>query len=449
MKIKRFDPKSKYPIRAPYEHQLRLNADGYSYHYVNDVYEMNLKKFKIQNPELYKSNSMTVLHRLAKILYMLHARGDPIKEITERAVEAIKYTEYKQKEFPQARLVAGSPVLHTWGSLAIFLLLIPDSDMMSRFSKLIKLNDNERLYALEVLLKAFIPRWKMAKKFGRKGMAKFQLTWADPFIRALASDDREVALNRYMLNYQQYIKPLWPFGWKPWKEFEVEYSPDGEAMYGNAFHHFAFEVALAVCAYDLDDSSFRDHPYYPRDIVDHYREYLRYSRDSWRPEGVGAAMTIEPHTPKKIDLTKSKSKNFKRWIELVGDGNSDATKAVTTAFRGLRKIKCPYAVFEELSANEIAICVDLKDDVTLDTMLQALFKYRQIEIYDEPVSVFPAGTGRCQRLLEHVDQWLIKQDYSLFIADMQADSWGVVLVQNKFKHEFKALSEKLGISWMS
>ena len=46
------------------------------------------------------------------------------------------------------------------------------------------------------------------------------------------------------------------------------------------FCDFAFEVVLAVCGWDIDDSSFADHPYYPADLVRYYRENVRHSRDA-------------------------------------------------------------------------------------------------------------------------------------------------------------------------
>jgi hypothetical protein len=449
MKIKPFEFKAKYPIRAPEEHEDRLNADTYSYHYINDCYEQNLNRFKHKDPALYEKNSRGVLHELTYSLYTLHSRGDPLNEITERVVEAIECAEYKQKEFADVKLFSGFPTLNTWGPLAICLLLIPDSETMSRFSSLIKFVDEDRLYALDLLIKAFIPGWVMGKKFGRTGVTKFQLAWADPFVRAMASEDKEASLARYMRKYSQIMKPLRPFKWKPWDEFELKYTQEGEPKYGNAFHHFAFEVGLAVCAYDLDDSEFRDHPYYPRELVDHYREQLRHTRDSWREKGVGAEVAIEPHAPKKIDLTKSKSKNFKRWVELIGDGNADATKSVTGTFRGLRKISCPSDVFEELAENGIAAFADVKDDETLEASLEALLKDRGVGIYTDPAADCDGGAGRCESLLEHAGNWVEKYEYSLFVADMQADSWGAGLVQKRFIPEFLELSNKLGVSWLT
>ncbi|KAG0929670.1 hypothetical protein G6F31_017268 [Rhizopus arrhizus] len=35
--------------------------------------------------------------------------------------------------------------------------------------------------------------------------------------------------------------------------------------------YWAFEAALVVMLFDIDDSSFRDHEYYPADLVAHYR----------------------------------------------------------------------------------------------------------------------------------------------------------------------------------
>ncbi len=148
----------------------------------------------------------------------------------------------------------------------------------------------------------------MARKYQRKGVVRYQYGWADPLVRAMMPDNPSIALERYMDKFEAYIKPFWPFEWKPWDKYEIKYATDGHPIYGNANHNFAFGAALAVCAYDLDDSRFRDNPYYPRDLVDYYREHIRHTRDDWRPQGVGAGIELELlPPPKKIDLAKCKA----------------------------------------------------------------------------------------------------------------------------------------------
>ncbi len=38
------------------------------------------------------------------------------------------------------------------------------------------------------------------------------------------------------------------------------------------------------------------------------------------------------------------------------------------------------------------------------------------------------------------------QGHSLLVIDMDSDSWGAVIIRNDFSEEFRALSEKLGVS---
>lgn len=88
---------------------------------------------------------------------------------------------------------------------------------------------------------------------------------------------RPAALHAHMKNWQRLMRT---YGWKPNLMPRIGHD--------RLFCDFAFEVTLAVCAYDIDGSSFRDHPYYPRDLVDHYRQNLRHHRDGWRAEGESA-----------------------------------------------------------------------------------------------------------------------------------------------------------------
>jgi hypothetical protein len=46
--------------------------------------------------------------------------------------------------------------------------------------------------------------------------------------------------------------------------------------------YWCLEAAVAVAGLDIDDCKFRDHPYYPVDLVDHYRSKVRRTRDAWR-----------------------------------------------------------------------------------------------------------------------------------------------------------------------
>ena len=53
---------------------------------------------------------------------------------------------------------------------------------------------------------------------------------------------------------------------------------DGEGS--SYFGYWAFEAALVTYLWDIDDSSYRDHLVYPKDLVDHAREHFPYTGPS-------------------------------------------------------------------------------------------------------------------------------------------------------------------------
>lgn len=440
MKLKKIETKAKYPIRSPEENVIRLDSNIHDYQNLGKVDE-RLKEAD-GKPEIQDKIRETATYTLSKVLLQMHSRGDPIEEIALRLVEFVDYAEYLRKETPDAAFISNMVTADDCGKWVICLLLAPDEETLLKLRGLVQIEDNKRLYAFDVLLKAFWPDWEVAKKYHRR--VKYIKAWSDAFTKAMASDDREASLDRYMQKYERLVKPFWPFKWKPWRNFKPWYSPEGTEIYGNAYHQFAFEVALAVCAYDLDDEALRKHQYYPHELVDYYRKNIRHTRDAWREEGVGPGIPIKaPAAPKKINLAKSKSKNFKRWLELVGDGDPDATASVIATFGNqIRSFKEPQAIFEELSDNSIGICVDVKDDEALESALRLFIESRDLKGYQPPETENPGGFARCEELLEHARQFLNKTPYSLHLIDLKTDSIGAVIVRDEFEDEFLPMTNR-------
>lgn len=382
-------------------------------------------------------------------LIFLYGRGDSFVHLIRRvhidlsfmeevtAASRQRFADYYQKPLDtSAGFLDGVNRKRSFSYCAIVLLLLPDGPEFKRFVNLIPTGVDTRSQAFDVMLKAFLPNWRFAKKYPRKDYYKYDLAWADPFVSALAAptEKRTQALALYTKNWNRIMKD---WGYKPSRD-EMD-SP---------FHHFAFETALAVCSYDLDDSSFRDHPYYPRVLVDYYRENIRHTRDAWRAHGVGPGVPIEsPPLPKKIDLMKSKSKGLSRWVELVSDGDKDATDAVLEQVGKLRKVKDVNELSCALAEHDAGFHADLKDDDTLTSQINTLLAKRQLE-FELPVAGpddYAAGVGRCADVLLALDEWLCDRPYRLLALDTQDDSWQAVLVPRVQGDEFEQLSAALGI----
>jgi len=370
----------------------------------------------------------------------MHGRGDPLDNVIDVLASDLEHA-LTLKQLGYGGLIPHFAYLDYFDYFAIAFLLLPEQSTLKALLSFTDLEPNSRFYMAEVLIKAFVPDWQMAKKYTRGHDIKMQLPWSDPVLRiiGLPAEQRAAAFAKHMQGWERLMKPWWPYKWKPTTEHSGEINSDVHT-------HFAFEVALAVCAYDIDDSSFREHRYYPRDLVDYYRANIRHTRDAWRAEGVGAGIEIDvPPPPKKVDLAKSKRKGYARWVELTSDGNKDATEMVLEETGKLRKIKDLFEVSTALGENDIGIHADIKDDDTLENQLEALINDRKLTGYT-PITEPAAGPVRCEALLTHAKTWLAPQGYKLIALPLEDDAWGAVIVADDYVEEFLQLSESLGVA---
>lgn len=317
---------------------------------------------------------------------------------------------------------------------AIALLLAEATEYPRAFARLVSPEPGSRSYLADLLLKSFIPDYALAQKYKSD---KYAAAWMDPVLRALAAPPalRAEALAAHMKNWCRVMRP---WGWKP----DLDTRPGQD----NLFCDFAFEVALAVCAYDIDDSGFSDHPYYPRDLVAHYRARVRHTRDAWRAEGVGAGVpVVAPPPPRKADLATSKRKAAARWVELACDGNVDATEAVLEAIGKPRKFGDIGALMAALSDAGQAIHADIKDDDTLAIQAGRLAEDRALGAFDAPPGP-PFGPARCTTTLLAFAGWLDARGYRLVDLDNQDDAWHAVAVKAAYHAEFIELGTGLHLT---
>ncbi len=283
---------------------------------------------------------------------------------------------------------------------------------------------------VDVLFKSFIPDYQCSASYKVSTRREW---WMTPLLDALARppEERPAAMAAHMGNWHRLMRPL---GWKPKRE-ETDI----------LFCDFAFEVALAVCAYDIDDSSFCDHPHYPRDLVAHYRQHIRHTRDAWRAEGVGAGVALPPPMPpKRVDLAVSKRKNFARWVELACDGYEDAVLSVLETTGKPRKVRDFDALIIALDEAGHAIHADIKDDASLASQASDLADARGLGPFDAPDDP-PQGPARCTATLLALEAWVTPRGYRLLDLDGDDDAWHAVLVQAVYAEEFLALGQALGL----
>lgn len=444
--FKHIELTAKYPIRSPNENVLRVNSSAhYTINRLNEGVYQSIEKFKVSEPErIIKKILPGLPHTMIEAIDILHGRGDPIEEVAQRVAELLAVFD-KIPESDNRKLMDDYTAFRDLRFIAICLLIISDHTSLNEFIARVRFENSNRFYLFELFFKAFIPDWKLPKKYSRKGLIKHSLSWSDPLQKILATDDKSVGLVDYLRHYEKFTQKFVPYGWVPWGKLPPEKQSAGRPGYGNANHDFAFGVALAVCAWDIDDAEFRSHPYYPRDLVDYYRNNIRHTRDQWRAEGVGPGVAVElPPRPPKMDLSKSKSKNVKRFVELVADGDTDVVGEVMLELGRVKKIKEPDEFFLLLSEAGVAARADVKDSDKLQDDLTEIFAVREI---GEAVSsdATNAGVERSEIVLSEAHAAAIKRGYNLLQMDTEEDAFASVLIDIRYLEELTNLASQIGL----
>jgi len=432
------------PMPCPSSYKERLE---YRINYVLRSISLASQEFKVPDlPEVQNRRGVSgaALKDIDEVQNFLYLRGDDIEILHRHLIAALPFVEqvrpmnmhfeseelgWKEDEgtYPCYDII--SPIIQQ----AILLLREPDI-MKSWMTWAI----DRSYYISDILARSFIPDWPIAKKY-RKLDRYDNIRMHHGLQTVLSAPDKagkQAGIERYMAQWNGMMRP---FGWKPKRNY------DPRPGYGDdLFLKFAYEAALVVCGWDLDDSAFRDHPYYPRDLVDYYRAHVRHTRDAWRPEGVGAGIPVmPPPPPKKIDLHKSKAKGYKRWLELTCDGDKNACTDTLEALGTLRSLKNSWdEVFDQLSGNGHAVRADLKDPDTLQAQIDALATQRPLAEFTPPDDP-PAGPARCEMLMQQAPAWAAAQGYTWQALNDGGDNWQAVLIRSEFHAEWLALSAAL------
>lgn len=391
--------------------------------------------------------------------WLMYAMGEPLDRclaqmradlvVLERLMElkAMRWGVGTQQY--EARLF-GMTIDQGLAAVGLWCLLEPDVTRLGKLLDMHYQHPSLRLPSVDFLLDGFLPEGvKRPSKYEKN--PTYQGIW-DALMRALEPQGREaksLGMAKYMANWNRLMKPL---GWKP----ERMYCPlaedgrqlDPTCQGDQLFYRFAFEAALAVCAFDLDDSAFRSHLYYPRDLVDHYRANVRQQRDGWRAVGAPSRIAVPlPPPRKKADLAKSKLKGYARWVELACDGDKGAQEAVIESAGRLRSLKKePAKALAALAENGQGVCADIKDDDALAAQVDSLLEARGLDGFDS-TTVVGAGPARCEALLQNVQDWLSKEKhgYKLHTLDLGDDAWYGLIVHDQFVAEFLELGKTLGL----
>lgn len=311
------------------------------------------------------------------------------------------------------------------GLLALTVCLCPDREPLEQLKQLVVDVPQDPIWRMFCL--AFVPESSPPDSIS----LTTPYPWAVALAKVLAAPEeaKPAEATHYLARWESLMRPL---GLDPADK--------------SRFADFAFELALAVCVDDVDDIVFRDHPYYPRDLVDHYRRHLRHTRDAWRSLGVGAGVPINLRATvcERSDLTCSKLKGAARWIELAVGGDKHVQADLIERFGNPRKIQDIGALAALLTDAHYAVHADIKDDVTVEQQLHHLFA-----AWDSPAPASPtqptSGPARCTALLRAARDAAVTNGLVLAEVDGGDDAWHAVLLPVARADEFAALSKSLGV----
>ena len=318
----------------------------------------------------------------------------------------------------------------TYAVFAVTACMAPSRGSLQRFFSLVMAGDKpEELF--DRLAHVFEPDRPLAKAYPK---IQYVSDWTKPVRSALAlpAEKRAAALAAHMKNWPALMRP-----------FGLKTKP--KAFY-DLFPYFAFEIALSVCAYDIDDSTFRDHPFYPRELVDHYRTHIRMTRDAARPISIDPGMPDLPTVrAARADLVKSKRKGLARWVELVTSGDGEAVDAVIERIGKPRKVSDVWELMTALTEDvAYAVQADIKDDASVAAQAEALAARLELGEFVPPEEP-PAGVARVEQVSSDFEGWLGERGYRLVWIETDDDAVQAVAVRQDHLSELLELGAALGI----
>ncbi|QDQ25449.1 DUF1911 domain-containing protein [Chitinimonas arctica] len=398
---------------------------------------LKIKRAETERDDPHQYDLLSLFKKQMDVFLKRYARGDAIDELAHyfmsELLPAMRHAQQLSSfYFPdhKLRLYSSEP----WGYPFLFALVCFDKvgTELQRIDEWLDLADGPVLF--DILLKAFVPHYAYAKKYQPQ---RNQDGYEIPVITAIVGEEakRQSALASFMGNWPKLMKP---YGYR--EHFSEQVS---------AFTHLPINAGLAVCAYDIDDTPFRDQLFYPRELVAYYRAHIRDTRDAWRACGIGAGPElpfIPQLAPRKVHSLKP-AEAYARWVELACGDDATATAAARMALGKRKTMPELGSVMEALSALGMGTFADLKDDATLAHQAEQLCVARGLPPFVAPPAP-PEGPARCSALLSALTAWLAEHGKRLVVVDDGGDAWQAVCVRAEDEVQFLELCEQLSVDVM-
>jgi hypothetical protein len=196
------------------------------------------------------------------IIVKRYSRGDSINEIREDILNNIEYLKLRRKTLDAFPLPLSTEAMYEkldlgtlFQDLTLFAFMIALKFSNDEIKDALKQIKNLKEDALLDLIVAFVSKRSPDEKIPSK-YPKIYSKLVD--VIHAAPEKRAEMVKIYL---EQWYKLMSPIYWHD-SHKAAEGAYDG---------YWAFDVALVVMLLDIDDTSFRDNKYYPKDLVAFYR----------------------------------------------------------------------------------------------------------------------------------------------------------------------------------
>jgi hypothetical protein len=198
----------------------------------------------------------------SELCVMRYSRGDAIPEMQDSVMQMIELLALKRSTLASVQLE--KDVRQMYERLDLGTLY--ESLTLLAFMVSLRLSAKDVLQVLELVghagEDAILDR--VAHVFGdstRKiaSQSKFSKIY-DPLVEVMTApiEQRAAKLKKYLEGWYNRMKPIY------WHD-------NHEGAEGAYFGYWCFEAALVAMLFDVDDTSLRDHPHYPADLVAHFK----------------------------------------------------------------------------------------------------------------------------------------------------------------------------------
>ena len=202
-----------------------------------------------------------------QILLMKYTRGDSFEEIKEHFEQLIRLLVTYKKE----KLERGITDIFDFKSLEsdinpllAFAIALPISD--DTWNTLISIYPDGRDYITDKIIAMRNSERKIASFKSWNKTAPAHNKYFKLLGETLETEDKEEQIK--LVNKQ--LRKWRNKGWRG--SVSIGSDPDYPKEKPRYYGQFAYEVAAVVMAFDIDDSSFKEDIYYPKELVEYFRE---------------------------------------------------------------------------------------------------------------------------------------------------------------------------------